>query len=237
MLMTEFRNIALLIDGENVTSKHLKAILESLASYGTVSVRRIYADWTGGGMKSWKEMLQENSLIPVQQFSFTQGKNSTDSAMIIDAMDLVHDPLFDCFALVSSDSDFTRLAQRIREKGRYVIGYGEEKTPPSFRASCNDFVVLSVDKAKTKARTDSVSEVERLLLQGIDLNSDDDGWCDVAALAGYLKKIKPDFAPVDLGVKKFSDFFKDKANEYELRKQNPNGPGPMFVRRKDKRKP
>jgi hypothetical protein len=136
-----------------------------------------------------------------------------------------------------SDSDFTRLAQRIREKGRYVIGYGEEKTPPSFRASCNDFVVLSVDKAKTKARTDSVSEVERLLLQGIDLNSDDDGWCDVAALAGYLKKIKPDFAPVDLGVKKFSDFFKDKANEYELRKQNPNGPGPMFVRRKDKRKP
>lgn len=229
--MEGFKNIALLIDGENVTSRHLKRILESLASYGTISVRRIYADWTGGGMKSWKETLQADSLIPVQQFSYTQGKNSTDSAMIIDAMDLVHESLFDCFALVSSDSDFTRLAQRIREKGRYVIGFGEEKTPSSFRNACNDFVILRIREARLDDEVSQFSDVERLLIQGFELNSDDDGWCDMAALAQYMKKVKPDFSPSDLGKKKFADYFRERTKDFEVKKSNRSGPGPIYIRR------
>ena len=234
--MKEFTNIALLIDAENITARHLKAVLESLASFGTISVRRIYADWTAEGMKSWKELLQDNSLIPVQQFSYTQGKNSSDSAMIIDAMDLLHQQYFDCFALVSSDSDFTRLAQRIRENGKYVVGYGEQKTPTSFRRSCNDFVVLT---SKSQAETGSakgLSEIERLVQQGIDLNSDDEGWCDMASLASYIKNVKPDFSPADLGKKKFSDYFKADSDSYEIRRQNRTGPGATYVRRKDRPK-
>lgn len=228
----QFNSIALLIDAENITSKHLIKIIESLASYGTISVRRIFADWTSDNMKSWKELLLESALNPIQQYSYTKNKNSTDSAMIIEAMDLLHKGHFDCFAIVSSDSDFTRLAQRIREESKYVIGLGEEKTPSCFRKACNEFIVLRLEDEKLILAESAVSELERLIKQGFEKKSDDEGWCDMAALAGYLKQVKPDFSPEDLGRKKFSDYFKSLPAKYEIRKQTKTGPGAVYVRQK-----
>jgi len=235
--MEKFVNIALLIDAENITSKHLKNILESLASYGTISVRRIYADWTSDNMKSWKEIIQSYSLIPIQQFPSIKGKNATDSAMIIDAMDLVHETIFDCFALVSSDSDFSRLAQRIREKGKYVIGYGEEKTPVSFRNSCNDFVVVrKIDEDKTniiQEENNEEEEIERLINKGIENNSNEDGWVHLGFLGNYLKKIRPDFNIEIFGDKKLLDYFKRKNDDFEIHRKNQEGPGPVYIRKRN----
>jgi uncharacterized protein (TIGR00288 family) len=227
----QFNSIALLIDAENITSKHITKILESLASFGTVSVRRIYADWTDDHVKSWKEIILESSLNPIHQYSYSQGKNSTDSAMIIDAMDLLHKGNFDCFALVSSDSDFTKLAQRIREDSKYVVGLGEEKTPSNFRKACNEFIILRLSNAKVIVAKDTINEIERLILQGFEKKSDEDGWCDMAALAGYLKQVKPDFSAADdLGKKKFSDYFKSQPERYEIKKEKKDGPGSVYVR-------
>src|SRR5574344_2658888 len=136
----KFRNIAVLIDAENISHNFLEDISESIALYGIVSVRRIYGDWTSEKMKGWKSLLLEYAIQPIQQFSNTAGKNSTDSALIIDAMDLLYLQHVDCFCIVSSDSDFTRLASRIREQGKYVIGIGEKKTPSSFVNACNEFI-------------------------------------------------------------------------------------------------
>ena len=229
--MKEFSNIALLIDAENITHKYLNEVLESLASYGTISVRRIYADWTGNNMGSWKIILQDNALNPIQQFSSVKGKNSTDSAMIIDAMDLLHEGIFDCFAIVSSDSDFTRIAQRIGEKGKYVIGYGEKKTPKSFRMACNDFVVLSSEPQRKEQEKSEKAEIERLIRQGVDQKSGEDGWCNMATVGSYIRNIYPDFDVKILGKNKLINYFKDKDNEYEVRDENPSGPGPVYVRR------
>lgn len=143
--------IALLIDAENVSPKYIKVILDELSLYGTPAYKRIYGDWTSAEMSSWKKVLLENSLTPIQQFSYTQGKNASDSAMIIDAMDILYTKNCDGFCLVSSDSDFTRLAARLRESRMQVIGMGESKTPMSFKAACDIFKYLDVLlNAKTK---------------------------------------------------------------------------------------
>lgn len=138
------RVIALLIDAENVSPKYIKVILEELTLYGTPAYKRIYGDWTNPEMASWKKRLLENNLTPIQQFSYTQGKNASDSAMIIDAMDILYASNCDGFCLVSSDSDFTRLASRLRESRMYVIGMGESKTPMSFKSACDTFKYLDV---------------------------------------------------------------------------------------------
>lgn len=138
------RVIALLIDAENVSPKYIKVILEELTLYGTPAYKRIYGDWTNPEMGSWKKRLLENNLTPIQQFSYTQGKNASDSAMIIDAMDILYAQNCDGFCLVSSDSDFTRLASRLRESRMYVIGMGESKTPMSFKSACDTFKYLDV---------------------------------------------------------------------------------------------
>ncbi len=148
--------IALLIDAENVSPKYIKAILDEVAVYGTPAYKRIYGDWTNNDMSNWKRVLLENNLTPIQQFSYTQGKNATDSAMIIDAMDILYAENVDGFCLVSSDSDFTKLASRLRESRMFVIGMGETKTPTAFKAACDTFKYLEV-LLGTKTEEEAVS--------------------------------------------------------------------------------
>ena len=157
--------IALLIDGDNATPKRLAAILEEVSKVGTITIRRIYGDWTSTGMTGWKDLLNAHAIQPVQQFAYTKGKNSTDSAMIIDAMDILHGDQVDAFCIVSSDSDYTRLATRLRESGLFVMGVGEKKTPDAFVQACERFIyVENLDvqeeprptpqrEGKTKARS------------------------------------------------------------------------------------
>lgn len=134
--------IALLIDGDNAAPKRLAAILEEVSKTGTITIRRIYGDWTTMGMSGWKDLLNSNAIQPVQQFAYTKGKNSTDSALIIDAMDILHGELVDAFCIVSSDSDYTRLATRLRESGIFVMGVGEKKTPHAFVQACERFIYV-----------------------------------------------------------------------------------------------
>jgi len=134
--------IALLIDGDNAAPKRLAPILEEVSKNGTITIRRIYGDWTTQGMSGWKELLNSNAIQPVQQFAYTKGKNSTDSALIIDAMDILHGDLVDAFCIVSSDSDYTRLATRLRESGLFVMGVGEKKTPDAFVKACERFIYV-----------------------------------------------------------------------------------------------
>lgn len=134
--------IALLIDGDNAAPKRLAAILEEVSKTGTITIRRIYGDWTTMGMSGWKDLLNSNAIQPVQQFAYTKGKNSTDSALIIDAMDILHGELVDAFCIVSSDSDYTRLATRLRESGLFVMGVGEKKTPDAFVKACERFIYV-----------------------------------------------------------------------------------------------
>lgn len=138
------KRFALLIDADNVSAKYIKPIIDELSNYGTVTIKRIYGDWTLSLHAKWKDALLENSLTPIQQFGYTQGKNATDSAMIIDAMDILYSGHVDGFAIVSSDSDFTRLAARLRESGMQVIGMGEQKTPEPFISACNQFKYLDL---------------------------------------------------------------------------------------------
>ncbi len=149
--------IALLIDSDNVSAVHLEGVLAELASYGTVSVRRMYGDWTSERLRGWKDAANEHSVQPIQQFSYTTGKNATDSALIIDAMDLLHQSTLDSFAIVSSDSDFTRLASRLRESGARVVGFGERKTPKPFVNACDTFIYLDVLRIDESGANDSTS--------------------------------------------------------------------------------
>lgn len=159
---------ALLIDADNVSAKYIKPILDELSKYGNVTYKRIYGDWTKSNSASWKEELLQNSITPIQQFSYTQGKNSTDSAMIIDAMDMLYTSELEGFCLVSSDSDFTKLASRLRESGKMVIGMGEDKTPLPFRKACDIFTVLEVlleDNTIEKEESEGKS-YHRMCLEG-----------------------------------------------------------------------
>ena len=147
---------ALLIDADNVSAKYIKPILDELSKYGNVTYKRIYGDWTRPNSAGWKEELLQNSITPIQQFSYTQGKNSTDSAMIIDAMDMLYTSELEGFCLVSSDSDFTKLASRLRESGKTVIGMGEGKTPSPFRKACDIFTELELLHTEGQKRVDTV---------------------------------------------------------------------------------
>ncbi|OAG34690.1 hypothetical protein AYO21_11169 [Fonsecaea monophora] len=160
-MTTNNSNIALLIDGDNVSPKIITGLMAEIANYGTASVRRIYGDWTSPSLKSWKGCLLNNSITPMQQFAYTSGKNSTDGAMIIDAMDLLYTGRFSAFCIVSSDSDFTRLAARIREQGVTVYGFGERKTNTAFIAACHEFMyfdALNVELEESLAAPKSPRE-------------------------------------------------------------------------------
>lgn len=216
----EDQKFALLIDSDNISADYIRIILQELSKYGTVTYKRIYGDWTRSTSNKWKDVLLANSINPVQQYSYTTGKNATDSAMIIDAMDILYSGHVTGFCLASSDSDFTRLAMRLRESGMYVIGMGERKTPEPFRSACEKFVLLdlvsNVDtpaKSNQKASLESaadaltpLSEIEQALVKIITDNGNDGTSMDIGELGSRLSKMYPSFDVRNYEYTKFSKF-------------------------------
>lgn len=207
--------LAVLIDADNASPKIVKGLLDEVAKLGNASVKRIYGDWTMPNMVQWKCALLEHSIHPVQQFRYTSGKNATDCAMIIDAMDLLYTGPFQGFCIVSSDSDFTRLASRIRESGKQVFGFGEQKTPPSFVAACDRFIrteAFCADVAekpggqkKTSKELRADTRLIALFRSAIDAVPKENGWANLGGVGGHMKKEAKDFAAKDYGYKKLSD--------------------------------
>lgn len=186
---------ALLIDADNVSAKYIEPILDELSKYGNVTYKRIYGDWTSTNNAGWKEELLNNSITPIQQFSYTHGKNSTDSAMIIDAMDMLYTSELEGFCLVSSDSDFTKLASRLRESGKTVIGMGENKTPAPFRKACDIFTVLELLLEGSMSENDAVArgQIEEAVVKIITENQNDDRVTGLGEVGSRLVKLYPDF--------------------------------------------
>lgn len=187
---------ALLIDAENVSAKYIKPILDELSKYGNVTYKRIYGDWTKSQSASWKEVLLQNSITPIQQFSYTYGKNATDSAIIIDAMDMLYTNDLEGFCLVSSDSDFTKLASRLRESGRTVIGMGESKTPTPFRKACDIFTELELlldDIKDGKKNEVTKGQIEESVIKIITENQNNDKETGLGEVGSRLVKLYPDF--------------------------------------------
>lgn len=209
--------IAVLVDADNVSHARMGAVLAEVARFGTASVKRVYGDWTKPSLSSWKPVASEHVIQPIQQFANTVGKNATDSALIIDAMDLLYTSRFDAFCIVSSDSDFTRLASRIREEGVAVYGFGERKTPEAFRNACDRFIYLDVleeptvddaPAARTRvapAKLRSDTKLIAGLRQSIVTASDDDGWANLSAVGVLMRKQQPDFDSRNWGYAKLSD--------------------------------
>lgn len=217
--------LALLIDGDNATPKIITGLLAEIANYGTASVKRIYGDWTKPNLNGWKECLLEHSIQPVQQFAYTTGKNATDGAMIIDAMDLLYTGRFSGFCIVSSDSDFARLAARIREQGVIVYGFGERKTPRPFITACDKFVyfdvlntagepkeaeavavpktVVAAKPAPAKAALDRAAL--DMLAKAVTASADEDGRANLARVGAHLAKQSPDFDARNYGFPRLSD--------------------------------
>ena len=223
----EDQKFALLIDSDNISADYIKIILQELSKYGTVTYKRIYGDWTRSTSNKWKDVLLANSINPVQQYSYTSGKNATDSAMIIDAMDILYSGHVTGFCLASSDSDFTRLAMRLRESGMYVIGMGERKTPEPFRSACEKFVLLdlvsNVDSpvkntpnSTLETTTDALtplSEIEQALVKIITDNGNDGISMDIGELGSRLSKMYPSFDVRNYEYTKFSKFL--EATEFK----------------------
>lgn len=207
--------LAVLIDADNARPSITEALLTEVAKYGVASVKRIYGDWTTPNMVGWKAVLLEHSIQPIQQFRYTVGKNATDSAMIIDAMDLLFSNRFDGFCLVSSDSDFTRLAARIREAGLMVYGFGEKKTPKAFVSACDKFIyteVLAVKadapsaiKRRTAAELKADTQLVNLLQNALDAASDDSGWAQLGTVGSNIAKQSPEFDPRNYGYGKLGE--------------------------------
>ena len=222
--MTEDK-LAVLIDADNVPYSNVKEMLAEIAKNGTPTIKRIYADWTKPTLSRWKNVLLENANTPIQQYSYTTGKNSSDSALIIDAMDILYSGKVNGFCIVSSDSDFTRLATRLREAGMTVIGFGEKKTPQPFISACDKFIYLEILKtvvAESKATTKPIakpkkkepiskvdSETIRIITESVNDLADETGWTFLGSLGNYILKKKPDFDPRNYGFTKLLPLIKD----------------------------
>ncbi|MFT4841822.1 MAG: uncharacterized LabA/DUF88 family protein [Planctomycetota bacterium] len=208
------RRFAVLIDADNVSAQVIEGVLAEVSNYGTAMVKRIYGDWTLPNLKSWKAMLLEHAIQPIQQFRYTVGKNATDSALIIDAMDLLYHAKLDGFCLVSSDSDFTRLASRIREEGLMVIGFGERKTPRAFVTACDRFIHTDILRAagresetKTKARPTTLkidAKLVDLLRWAVEASEDEEGWANLGTVGAKIMTQQPDFDARSYGFGKLS---------------------------------
>lgn len=198
--------LAVLIDADNASPKSIGAVLAEIAKYGTANVKRVYGDWSK--LNGWEKVILSNSLLPIQQFSYTESKNATDSAMIIDAMDLLHSGRFDCFCLVTSDSDFTRLAARIREAGVVVYGFGENKTPKPFIAACDKFIYTEILLASKDRDVKKDKEVVEILLKAVDTVSNDDGWAHLGAVGNAINKQVPEFDSRNYGYLKLGQLVK-----------------------------
>jgi uncharacterized LabA/DUF88 family protein len=209
------KRLAVLIDADNAQPSITEGLLSEVAKYGLASVKRIYGDWTTPSLTGWKSVLLEHSIQPVQQFRYTVGKNATDSAMIIEAMDLLYTKRFDGFCLISSDSDFTRLASRIREEGLLVYGFGEKKTPKPFVSACDKFIftevlrfqedVGSATKPKTTNELKRDTKLVALLRNALDAASDESGWAHLGAVGSNIAKQAPEFDPRNYGFSKLGE--------------------------------
>ena len=207
--------LAVLIDADNAQPSITSGLLSEVAKYGVASVKRIYGDWTTSSLTGWKPVVLEHSIQPVQQFRYTKGKNATDSAMIIDAMDLLYTRRFDGFCLVSSDSDFTRLASRVREEGLLVYGFGEKKTPKAFVSACDKFIFTEVlrfqdepdqaEKRKTAVELKRDAKLVALLRSALDAASDDSGWAHLGSVGSNIAKQAPEFDPRNYGYTKLGE--------------------------------
>jgi len=241
--------IAMLIDGDNAQAGLLPQMIVEAARYGQVTVRRIYGDWTTSSMNSWKETLNFHAFQPIQQFRYTIGKNATDSAMIIDAMDIMHSGVVEGFCLVSSDSDYTRLATRIRETGVFVMGIGEKKTPKPFVNACDVFVYtenLVAEKKKTrtprkqsstkpKNGNESKSDADPLpiLEQAYEMAVREDGWARLDVMGTSLYQLDPGFDPRTYGQKQLSRLVRSMKDIFEMRSQEIDGSVLFYVRMKE----
>jgi len=224
--------LAVLIDADNIPYSNIKGMLDEIAKLGIPTIKRIYGDWTKPTVSGWKPALLEHAITPIQQYSYTTGKNATDSAMIIDAMDILHSEKVDGFCLVSSDSDFTRLAVRLRESGMLVIGIGEKKTPNPFIVACDKFIYIEIiggasnvqkatkvtSKAKPKtSKIDAVSsQIIQLLKSSVEDLVEDNGWASLAEVGGLIIKKKPDFDPRNYGFPKLTPFIKSLKEHFEI---------------------
>jgi uncharacterized LabA/DUF88 family protein len=217
--------LAVLIDADNIPYANIKGMLDEIAKLGVPTIKRIYGDWTIPTVSGWKPALLQHAITPIQQYSYTKGKNATDSAMIIDAMDILHSEKVDGFCLVSSDSDFTRLATRLRESGMLVVGIGEKKTPNPFIVACDKFVYIEilgaqvqekkVVQTKASKAVDLKSDVDtidksliKLIRSSIEDIADDDGWAFLAEVGNLIIKKKPDFDPRNYGFAKLTPLIK-----------------------------
>ena len=221
---------AVLIDADNVPYSNIKGMLDEIAKLGTPTIKRIYGDWTRPTVSGWKPALLEHAITPIQQYSYTSGKNSTDSAMIIDAMDILHSEKVNGFCLVSSDSDFTRLAIRLRESGMFVVGLGQKKTPNPFIVACDKFIYIEIlgpkERPKTKTSTSVTSDTSdyeemdknfiNLLKTSIEDLGDDNGWAFLAELGNLIIKKKPDFDPRNYGFLKLTPLIKSLSKYIEV---------------------
>ena len=219
------QKFAVLIDGDNAQASLLPEILTEVSKAGLITIKRIYGDWTTTAMNQWKDTLHQNAIQPVQQFRNTIGKNATDSAMIIDAMDLLHTNDLQGFCIVSSDSDYTRLATRIRENGLFVIGVGERKTPEAFVNACNQFIYSeNLSKVKVprkkrgakKAEEQDSSDPLPLLIQGFEMAAKEDEWAFLAAIGNSLRQVDPAFDPRTYGHEKLQSLLKQYPDVFIL---------------------
>ena len=236
--------LAVLIDGDNIPSKYVKEMMQEIAKYGTPTIKRIYGDWTKPQLTSWKTILLQSAITPIQQYSYTTGKNATDSAMIIDAMDILYSDKVDGFCLVSSDSDFTKLATRLREAGKTVYGIGEKKTPDPFIVACDKFIYLEIldihesnelSSSKTKKATlEKVTpDLIRLLKNTVSDAADDDGWAFLGDVGSLIIKKQPNFDPRNFGFEKLTPLFKSLDQfEIESREQGSKRFKLIYVRNK-----
>jgi uncharacterized protein (TIGR00288 family) len=255
--------LAVLIDGDNIPSQYVKEMMEEIAKYGNPTIKRIYGDWTKPHLNKWKKILLENAITPIQQYSYTIGKNATDSAMIIDAMDILYSQKVNGFCIVSSDSDFTRLATRLREAGLTVIGIGEKKTPDPFIVACDKFIYLEVlknqavaeeveaeeeaannvpgaaKKSSTKRRKPKYEKITpkviRLISNSISDVADEDGWAFLGEVGSLIQKKQPNFDSRIYGYEKLTPLI-DSTGRFEIeRRENQRGRYKLiYVRRKKK---
>jgi len=240
--------LAVLIDGDNIPSAYVKEMLEEIAKYGNPTIKRIYGDWTKPHLAKWKNILLENAITPIQQYGYTTGKNATDSAMIIDAMDILYSEKVNGFCLVSSDSDFTRLATRLREAGMMVFGLGEKKTPDPFIVACDKFIYIEILKQRTKTDDKEVSkeeqqksEVDKITPKVVKLISatiadlaDDEGWAFMGDVGNLLQKKQPNFDSRNYGFQKLTPLI-GSIDKFEV-EQRENSKGRyklIYVRNKE----
>ncbi|EMX7092438.1 TPA: NYN domain-containing protein, partial [Klebsiella pneumoniae] len=231
----DHKKIAVLIDADNAQYSKVKAILNEISAHGHIVIKRAYGDWSSEYLKNWKGFLNELAIQPIQQFAYTTGKNSTDASMIIDAMDLLYSNKFDAFALVSSDSDFTKLASRLRESEIFVFGVGENKTPISFRNACDDFIFTEnlnleaiaessgMPKETSLIGQQNAVELIPILRKAWEQYQDDDGWANVSSTGSFVKRSKPDFDPRSYGATKLPEIIQNLSSDFEMKKYKGKG--------------